>query len=188
MLVLSIECWRREAFGHCNRRQLLSGTGKRRTYTGSCAYSSCRYVTDQMIFFVIFNRFLAHVQSVVAAPDAVRQDIDRFKKALMQMFAAQGKCAVFFERNYRTQHLQIQVIPVPIDRQQVLKTTFFDMAAMKGFELTMLADDQQLWDTVNEGCPYFYVEQPDGNRFFTRQMKNFPLQFGREVSGSVDIN
>uniref|UniRef100_A0A0M3HFK4 CwfJ_C_2 domain-containing protein n=1 Tax=Ascaris lumbricoides TaxID=6252 RepID=A0A0M3HFK4_ASCLU len=34
---------------------------------------------------------------------------------------------------------------------------------------------------VNEGCPYFYVELPDGTRMAALSVRNFPLQFGREV-------
>uniref|UniRef100_A0A915B2V6 Cwf19-like protein C-terminal domain-containing protein n=1 Tax=Parascaris univalens TaxID=6257 RepID=A0A915B2V6_PARUN len=50
--------------------------------------------------------------------------------------------AVVFERNYKTQHLQI-------------------------------------WDMVNEGSPYFYVELPDGTRMAALNVRNFPLQFAR---------
>uniref|UniRef100_A0A914WE37 CWF19-like protein 1 n=1 Tax=Plectus sambesii TaxID=2011161 RepID=A0A914WE37_9BILA len=130
---------------------------------------------------------VGHIQSVVAAPEEVRADIDRFKRALGQMFASTGECCVFFERNYRTQHLQIQVVPAPIDCQMGLKNAFLNLAEMRGFELSVLADDQELWEVVNEGCPYFFVELPDGTRLFTRQMKNFPLQFGREVMASGGV-
>lgn len=43
-------------------------------------------------------------------------------------------------------------------------------------------NDVQVWDVINEGCPYFYLELPDGTKLFTRQTKGFPLQFAREVS------
>ena len=33
----------------------------------------------------------------------------RYKHALKKCFKKQGKAVVYFERNYRTQHLQIQV-------------------------------------------------------------------------------
>lgn len=43
---------------------------------------------------------------------------------------------------------------------------------------------------VNEGCPYFYVELPDGTRMAALSVRNFPLQFGREVRAGclVQIN
>lgn len=40
---------------------------------------------------------------------------------------------------------------------------------------------------VNEGCPYFVAELPDGSKLFTRNMKGFPLQFGRDVLASTPI-
>lgn len=40
-------------------------------------------------------------------------EVNRYKAALNEMFHERGQRVVFFERNYRTQHLQVQVVPVP---------------------------------------------------------------------------
>ncbi|CAK5073418.1 unnamed protein product [Meloidogyne enterolobii] len=42
----------------------------------------------------------------------------------------------------------------------------------------------EVWDLLNEGSPYFYVELPDGTKMLSRTMSRFPLQFGREVLAS----
>ncbi|VDO69562.1 unnamed protein product [Onchocerca flexuosa] len=47
--------------------------------------------------------------------------------------------------------------------------------------MIFLKEDEEIWDAVNEGCPYFFVELPDGSRLYALKMVNFPLQFGREV-------
>lgn len=48
-----------------------------------------------------------HIQSMVAAPEDVRDEIEKYKKALIAMYAKQNKCVAMFERNFKTQHLQI---------------------------------------------------------------------------------
>lgn len=53
---------------------------------------------------------------------------------------------------------------------------------MKGFELNALNPDEHIWDVLNEGVPFFLVELPGGEQWYTRQMKGFPIQFGREVN------
>ncbi|EYC13073.1 hypothetical protein Y032_0045g1254 [Ancylostoma ceylanicum] len=98
-----------------------------------------------------------------------------------------GKSLVCFERNYRTQHLQLQMVPVPKSSVKALRGAFLNAANLAGIELTMMDANDQLTDLVNEGCPYFFVEMPDGSRLFTRQMKDFPLQFAREVLASRPI-
>lgn len=42
-------------------------------------------------------------------------EIEQYKKALKTMFKKKEKRTVFFERNYRSQHLQVQVVPVPAE-------------------------------------------------------------------------
>ena len=38
----------------------------------------------------------------------------QFKVALKQYFVSQNKSCVMFERNFRSQHLQIQVLPIQV--------------------------------------------------------------------------
>ncbi|KHJ80867.1 hypothetical protein OESDEN_19453, partial [Oesophagostomum dentatum] len=110
-----------------------------------------------------------------------------FKNAFTLVADKAGKSLVCFERNYRTQHLQLQMVPIPKSSVKALKGSFQNAASLAGIELTMLDEKDQLTDLVNEGCPYFFVELPDGSRLFTRQMKDFPLQFAREVLASRPI-
>jgi len=48
----------------------------------------------------------------------------RFKTALKKFFKKQQKAVIFFERNYRTMHMQIQVVPVPASQASAAKPTF----------------------------------------------------------------
>lgn len=124
---------------------------------------------------------IGHIQSIVAAPQEVRDEMQKYKDAFTLMFDKVGKVPVMFERNYKTQHLQLQIVPVPKPCSKALRSSFVNTAQLKNLDLAFLEKDQQIWDMVNEGCPYFYVELPDGTRLFSTKMHNFPLQFGREV-------
>ncbi|PIO74411.1 hypothetical protein TELCIR_03575 [Teladorsagia circumcincta] len=79
------------------------------------------------------------------------------------------------------------MVPIPKSAVKALRGAFLNAANLAGFELVAMDESEQLTDLVNEGCPYFFVELPDGSRLFTRQMKNFPLQFAREVLASRPI-
>ena len=52
---------------------------------------------------------IGHHANLVDLPEEVEQEVNKFKSALRKMYKKMGKGPVFFERNYRTQHLQIQV-------------------------------------------------------------------------------
>ena len=52
---------------------------------------------------------IGHHANLVDLPEEVEQEVTKFKSALRKMYKKAGKVPVFFERNYKTQHLQIQV-------------------------------------------------------------------------------
>jgi hypothetical protein len=62
-------------------------------------------------------------------PEEVSAEVDRFKSALRKMFKKLEKVPVFFERNYRSQHLQVQVVPVPKEDASAVKKTFMETAS-----------------------------------------------------------
>lgn len=130
---------------------------------------------------------IGHHQSTVLAPSEVVNEIDKYKSALKKCYKAKGKAVVFFERNYRTQHLQIQVVPIPADSVCDVKETFLECAQSEGFELYEIPKHSDLKQIVPPGAPYFYAELPSGDKLLHRISKNFPLQFGRDVLASPQI-
>jgi Protein similar to CwfJ C-terminus 1 len=70
-----------------------------------------------------------HHQSLVSLPEEVSAEVDRFKSALRKMYKKLDKVPVFFERNYRSQHLQVQVVPVAREDAAAVKKTFLDTAS-----------------------------------------------------------
>ena len=52
-----------------------------------------------------------------------------------KMFKKNGKAPVFFERNFKCQHLQLQVVPVIKDDATVVKKEFLDQASSREMDL-----------------------------------------------------
>lgn len=122
-----------------------------------------------------------HYQSTTACPKDVLQQIDQYKCCLRDLFKSQGRSVVFFERNYRTQHLQIQAVPIPLDSVTDVKDTFISCAEAERIELAEIPKFSDITQIVPDGAPYFYVELPTKEKMLHRIGKGFSLQFGREA-------
>lgn len=130
---------------------------------------------------------VGHHQSLSTLPDAIEEEIEKFKCALKKFFKKQHKVPVFFERNFKTSHLQIQTVPVPCDMAACLKDVFQENAEQDGLQLDELPPHAKLSQVATPRTPYFYVELPSGQKLFHRATKNFPIQFGREVLASEEL-
>ena len=62
-------------------------------------------------------------------PDEVSNEIEKFKSALKKLFKKEGLTCVFFERNYKSKHMQLQVIGLPLNYEKSLKDTFMDIGS-----------------------------------------------------------
>uniref|UniRef100_A0A672HVK9 CWF19-like protein 1 n=1 Tax=Salarias fasciatus TaxID=181472 RepID=A0A672HVK9_SALFA len=129
---------------------------------------------------------IGHYQSVVELGSEVVQEMDKYKSALKNFYKSKGQRCVVFERNYRSQHLQLQVVPVPLDRcsTEDIKEAFMVQAEEQQMELMEIPEHSDLKQIAPPGTPYFYVELDSGEKLFHRIRKHFPLQFGREVLAS----
>lgn len=56
---------------------------------------------------------IEHFQSTLTLPDNALEEIGKFKEALMKYFKDNDKVPIFFERNFKTSHCQINVVPIP---------------------------------------------------------------------------
>ncbi|MEQ2212842.1 hypothetical protein XENOCAPTIV_005765 [Xenoophorus captivus] len=52
---------------------------------------------------------IGHYQSVVELSSEVVEEMEKYKSALRNFYKSKGERCVLFERNYRSQHLQLQV-------------------------------------------------------------------------------
>uniref|UniRef100_A0A3Q1JCZ1 CWF19-like protein 1 n=1 Tax=Anabas testudineus TaxID=64144 RepID=A0A3Q1JCZ1_ANATE len=129
---------------------------------------------------------IGHYQSVVELSSEVVEEMEKYKSALISFYKSKGERCVLFERNYRSQHLQLQVVPVPLDRctTEDIKEAFMVQAQEQQMELMEIPEHTDLKQIAPPGTPYFYVELDSGEKLFYRIQKHFPLQFGREVLAS----
>uniref|UniRef100_A0A8D3CJA9 CWF19-like protein 1 n=1 Tax=Scophthalmus maximus TaxID=52904 RepID=A0A8D3CJA9_SCOMX len=129
---------------------------------------------------------IGHYQSVVELSSEVVEEMEKYKSALTSFYKSKGERCVVFERNYRSQHLQLQVVPVPLDRCTTddIKEAFTVQAQEQQIELMEIPQHTELKQIAPPGTPYFYVELDSGEKLFHRIRKHFPLQFGREVLAS----
>lgn len=130
---------------------------------------------------------IGHHPSLVSLPEEISAEVEKFKSAVKKMYKKQGKVPVFWERNYRTQHLQIQVVPVLKEDGNSVKQIFMDTASHLEIDLNEIPSHVPLSQLAQQGQPYFYAETPNKDKLFARIQKNFPLQFGREVVGNTQL-
>lgn len=132
---------------------------------------------------------IGHYQSVVDLSQEVVQELQRYKEALRRFYQSKGLRCVLFERNYRSQHLQLQVVPVPVDRcsSEDIKEAFVVQAQEQQMELMEIPEHTDLKQIAPPGTPYFFVELDSGEKLYYRIQKHFPLQFGREVLASEAV-
>lgn len=132
---------------------------------------------------------IGHYQSVVELSAEVVEEMEKYKSALRNFYKSKGERCVVFERNYRSQHLQLQVVPVPLNRctTEDIKEAFMVQAQEQNMELMEIPQHTDLKQIAPPGTPYFYVELDSGEKLYYRIQKNFPLQFGREVLASEAV-
>lgn len=65
-----------------------------------------------------------HYQSTIGQPSEVLEEINKFKEALRQFYKRNGNVPIFFERNYKTSHMQLQAVPIPQSATRELKEIF----------------------------------------------------------------
>lgn len=77
---------------------------------------------------LVENHFLilpiTHHQSLSILPKEVKDEIEQYKNAITKYYATMDKVPVFFERNFKTSHCQLQVVPVHKNQAPALKETF----------------------------------------------------------------
>ncbi|XP_066580749.1 CWF19-like protein 1 [Amia ocellicauda] len=132
---------------------------------------------------------IGHYQSVLDLSSEVVEELEKYKAAVKRLYKSKGSRCVMFERNYRSQHLQLQVVPVPIQKltTEDIKEAFTIQAQEQQMEMLEIPEHTDLKQICQPGTPYFYVELDSGEKLFHRIKKNFPLQFGREVLASEAV-
>lgn len=67
---------------------------------------------------------ITHHASLSILPDTVAKEMKTYKKAVAKYYASTDRVPVFFERNYKTSHCQLQAVPVHKNQEPALRETF----------------------------------------------------------------
>lgn len=97
-------------------------------------------------------------------------------------FIRKGKnqVVVFFERNYKSGHVCINVCPMDKSIAWKIKDSFEEKAVEYSLELETIPKLTEPTQLPDRGA-YFVAELPDDLTLLCRQMKQFPINFGREA-------
>ncbi|KAK7810934.1 hypothetical protein U0070_013588 [Myodes glareolus] len=96
---------------------------------------------------------IGHYQSVVELSAEVVEEVEKYKATLKRFFKSRGKRCVLFERNYRSHHLQLQVIPVPLSScvTDDIKDAFITQAQEQQIELLEIPEHSDIKQVKQEG-------------------------------------
>ncbi|GFU28835.1 CWF19-like protein 1 [Nephila pilipes] len=134
---------------------------------------------------------LEHVAASTSLSESAEKEIEDYKLALVEYFHVQDQNVIFFERNFISPHLQIQVVPIPKSSSSGITKTIIEFASDQGLEFTELSKFSVLKQIVPTKKSYFYVEIVNNKKCIGKLLHvidgNFPLQFGRMMLASRDI-
>lgn len=67
---------------------------------------------------------ITHHQSLSILPKNVKEEMDLYKKAVTKYYESTDRVPVFFERNFKTSHCQLQAVPIHKNQAPALKEMF----------------------------------------------------------------
>merc|ERR1719367_142356 len=79
---------------------------------------------------------IAHHRCALELPEEVAEEIEMFKK--------NGLSAVFFERNYKSHHMQLQVVGLPNRFEGAIKPSFMDIGCSMQIQFDEVPDHANL--------------------------------------------
>jgi hypothetical protein len=136
-----------------------------------------------------------HIQSVNSSENSIELlcELENFKTSLIRYFGSQSKGVVFFERNFRSVHWQIQVVPIILDEIQNLASKIKSISKIHfaSADYIDIPKNCSIKDIVPPNSPYLYWQiEPPGQSFVCQiDTKNsiFPIQLPRMVLADEQI-
>lgn len=118
----------------------------------------------------------------------VLNEIGQFKNAIIDFFDSKEQVPVFFERNFKSGHLQLQCVAIPQNKINNLRDTLEQQCKRNNFKLYQLPKGSKISDQLSEKIPYFYIEF-HGERYYIgiKPARGFPMQFGRELLADRNV-
>ena len=136
----------------------------------------------------VFNFYRSLLE--VSENQALIDEIEKYKSSLNKYFASKNETPIYFERNFRSFHFQLQVVPVSSKVLNNLEEKINKICLLKNIEMKIIPPKMELKDMLSPNIPYFYLEIPSISlKMFTKinPSKGFSLQFGRELLADPSI-
>ena len=125
---------------------------------------------------------ISHIAAANEAPGEVLEEIANYKCMLKAYFKSKGFNIVLYERNFKSNHLQIQAVPVPEHLSvDLLKAVFVEHCKEAGFDFIDLSSGTPLSGLVGPGYPYLHVEFSDGSSILHNIRQKFDIHFARRI-------
>uniref|UniRef100_A0A2P2I4V1 CWF19-like protein 1 n=1 Tax=Hirondellea gigas TaxID=1518452 RepID=A0A2P2I4V1_9CRUS len=128
-----------------------------------------------------------HYQTSLDLEKQAHAELNKFKSRLREMFAESGRAVVFYERNYRTTHMQLHAVPLTQNKATRVAQVFTEAGEEHGLPLEELPRHTELSAAVQSGQPFLMVEPPQGPTLLHRVKKGYNMRFDREVLASKDL-
>lgn len=138
---------------------------------------------------------IEHIQSLHSKENTaeLREELALFKSSLINYFKKKSLGVIFFERNFRSVHWQLQVIPISISKLQGV-TSRIKSLSKKHYNKCDYLDipsNCSLSDVIPPGSPYLYWRvEPSRERFVSKIELTgsfFPVQLPRIILADSEI-
>lgn len=67
---------------------------------------------------------ISHHQSFSIVPESILNEMELYKKSIKRFYSGTNRVPVFFERNFKSSHCQLQAVPVPKNSMPIIKEMF----------------------------------------------------------------
>ncbi|KAF6217271.1 hypothetical protein GE061_001625 [Apolygus lucorum] len=129
---------------------------------------------------------IKHIEKMTDAPSGVEIETHRFLEAMAQYYETQGKQLVWFERCYKSPHLQINAIPIDpsLLSRGIIDKHLSELALQKRLDVRLFNLRTVVNLRKNITSPYYFYLQIGVERGYlidiTRE-SDFPINFGRKI-------
>lgn len=129
---------------------------------------------------------IKHIEKMTDAPSGVEIEIHRFLEAMSLYYETQGKQLVWFERCYKSPHIQINAIPIDpsILSRGVIDKHLSELALQKRLDVRLFNLRTVVNLRKNITSPYYFYLQIGVERGYLIDItkeSDFPINFGRKI-------
>lgn len=132
---------------------------------------------------------IEHIESLTSDRNSheLYNELEEFKKSLKLYFGNSSRAVVFYERNFKSVHWQLQAVPVDLDKIDSIESSIKEVSKrhFNNSDYINIPSACAISDVIPRGVPYLYWQlEPPGSKFVTEISTKgcyFPVQLARCV-------